>query len=148
MQPGDWYYLPQTGSLTPLYLPTAKQIPEDSDLRAIGFSFLNLTPLQTAYQNIQVTPAFNAWALVGIDSLAGVFGFQVQIWHLTRSGQRQLFNTSLVSPNIVGTAADPLFLPETELFLAGDSIRVQVKNLSTTQNDNIWLALWGGDVQV
>lgn len=151
MHPGDWYYLPQRKSLSALYLPTAKHIPPDSALRAISFQFLALAPLATAYKSIQVTPAFNAWALGMTHALVGGnpvpdFGFQVQLWHLTQGGQRQFYNTSIVSPTVGGTAARPFFLIETELFLAGDSIRLQVKNLSTTANDNIWVALWGGDV--
>jgi hypothetical protein len=153
MHPGDWYYLPQRKSLSALYLPTVKHIPEDSLLRVVGFSFPNLAPLATAYQSVQVTPAFNAWAIVHHHQLVGGnptpdLGFQIQIWHLTTGGQRQFYNTPVVSANIAGTAALPFFLTETELFLTGDSIRVQVNNLSTTAIDNIWLALWGGDVSL
>lgn len=149
MQPGDWFYLPQYGPLSSLFLPEDKHIPEESLLRGITFQFPAVAPLATAYQSIQVTPAFNCWALAGIDSLMGALGFQVLLWHLTASGQRQFFTTSIASGLVLGNMdglGSPLWLPETELFLAGDSIRCQVKNLSTTQSDNIWVALWGGDV--
>lgn len=148
MQPGDWFYLPQRGSLSALYLPEDQHLPAEAALRAIGFSFPNVASLGTAYQTIQVKPAFNCWALVATDTLLGAQGFQVQIWHLSPGGQRQLFNTNLSSLTVAGSAANPMFLRETELFLNGDSIRVQVKNLSTVAQDTIWLALWGGDVSV
>ena len=141
-------FLPQRGILTPVYLPTAKHLPPDAMLRAYGCQFLAVAPLATQYQNLQVRPAFQAWALVGTDSLAGTFGFQVQIWHNGVSGQRQLFSISLSSQAVCGSAGYPQFLTEPELFLENDSIRVQVKNLSRTDNDSIWIALWGGDVVV
>lgn len=148
MQPGDWFYLPQRGQLSALYLPDEIHLPPDADLRAIGFSFPDVAGLGTAYQVIQVKPAFNCWAIVATDTLAGAQGFQVQIWHLSPGGQRQLFNTNLSSLIVGGHASNPMFLRETELFLNGDSIRVQVKNLDPANTDTIWVALWGGDVQV
>ncbi len=156
MQPGNWFFLPQRGYLSSLFLPRPKHLPPDADLRVIGFNFspagpfgASVGPLATAYQTVQIAPAFNWWGLGLIDSLQAPQGFQVQAWHLSVNGQRQLFNIS--SPSVIagsgGPPGYPMFLPETELFLSGDSIRVQVKNLSTTASDNIWLAFWGGDVQ-
>lgn len=148
MQPGDMFYLPQRGSLTDLYLPEEKHLPPGADLRGIDFSFPAVVALGTAYQSIQVKPAFNCWAISAVDTLNSTFGFLMQIWHLSPGGQRQLFNTSLPSKLVAGTRGDPMYLPETELFLEGDSIRVQVKNLDNTNPDTIWVSLWGGDVVV
>jgi len=141
-------FIPQRGVLTPIFLPGAKQLPPEAKLRAYGCQFLNVGPLATAYQNLQVIPSWQAWAIVGINLLGGTNGFQLQIWHVGKGGQRQLNSISLPSPLVCGAAAKPQWLLEPELFLANDSIRIQVKNLSSTQNDSIWIALWGGDVVV
>jgi hypothetical protein len=136
-------------------VPHAKHIPPHAQLRVRSCQFLAVAPLATAYQNIQVRPAFNAWALVATDSLGTsgfgpfgtpVSGFQLQIWHIGRKGQRQLFNTSVVSPAVAGSAANPFWLTDTELFLDGDSLRIQVKNLDSANSDSIWVALWGGEL--
>jgi hypothetical protein len=141
-------YLPQRGTISDLYLPRPFHVPEDALLRAIGFNFTGVGPLQTAYQAVQVFPSFLAWALVGIDDQAGSIGFQVQFWHNTPSGQRQFFATSVLSGTVCGLASNPMYITEPELFASGDAIRCQVKNLSTTLNDDIYVALWGGDVNV
>jgi hypothetical protein len=138
-------YFPNRKSLSSLYFPDEKHIPPDAQVRAIGFQFLNIAPLATGYRSIQVTPAFLAWCLLGVDTL-GAFG--LQLWHYTPSAQRQLFSTTVNSNVGAGSAQLPLPLMEPELFSNGDSIRCQIKNLSTTTTDSIWVALWGGDVSV
>ena len=142
-------WIPNRKALTPLYYPTWPQIPDNGLARLIAGSFLAVGPLQTKYASIQVHPAFLAWALVGYHSLAGAAGhFNLQIYHITPNGQRQLFSTGVDDAIAVGTASHPATLLEPELFADNDSIWFQVKNYSTTANNDIYVGLWGADVQV
>jgi hypothetical protein len=121
-------WIPNRKALTPLYYPTWPRIPDNGLARLIAGSFL---------------------AVVGYHSLAGAAGhFNLQIYHITPNGQRQLFSTGVDDAIAVGTASHPATLLEPELFADNDAIRFQVKNYSTTDNNNIYVGLWGADVQV
>ena len=142
-------WIPNRKALTPLYYPTWPRIPDSGLARLIAGSFLAVGPLQTKYASIQVHPAFLAWAVVGYHSLAGAAGhFNLQIYHITPNGQRQLFSTGVDDTLGVGTASHPATLLEPELFANNDAIRFQVKNASSTDTNNIYVGLWGADVQV
>jgi hypothetical protein len=142
-------WIPTRKRLTPIYYPSWPKIPDNAFARLVACSFPNVAPLATAYASIQLHPSFLAWALVGYHSLSGASGhFNLQIYHITNSGQRQLYTTGVDDASAVGTASHPAVLMEPELFANNDSIRFQVKNYSTTTNNNIWVGLWGMDVNV
>ena len=142
-------WIPTRKALTPIYYPSWPKIPDGALARLVGCAFQNVQPLATAYANVQLHPAFLARAVVGYHSIAGATGhFNVQIYHITPSGQRQLFTTGVDDAIAVGTASHPANLMEPELFANGDAIRFQVKNNSSTATNNISIGLWGMDIQI
>ena len=142
-------WIPTRKLLTPLYYAEWPKIPDTGLVRLVACAFPAVPPLATKYASIQLHPAFLARAIVGYHSLTGASGhFNLQIFHITPSGQRQLFSTGVDDAIAVGTAGHPANLIEPELFALNDSIRLQVKNYSTTNNNNIYVGVWGADVQL
>jgi hypothetical protein len=142
-------WIPIRKHLTPLYYAEWPKIPDKAVARLIACAFQNVAPLATAYASIQCHPAFLGRAIVGYHSLAGAPGhFNLQIFHITQSGQRQLFTTGVDNDLAAGTASHPANLTEPELFANNDSIRFQVKNGSATTANSIWVGIWGCDVNI
>ena len=140
-------FLPQRKTLTETFLPQLDQVPSDADLRWVGFSFLSVGTLATVEQTVQIEPAFLALSLVAFDTDAA--GFNLQMWHNTTGGSRMLFNKAIALGASVGRARHPTWIKEPYLMLRGDSVRCQVKSLSTSATPSqIWVAFVGGDVTV
>lgn len=142
-------YLPNRKALTDLFLPRPGHVPDSAILRILGFAFTGPTvvgPLATAQQTIQMQPSFLLWALAGVGDQNE--GFSLDLVHSTPSGERHLVSKVLPQNIVVGTAQLPLMLTEPYLMQRGDSLRCLVKNGSAAANQNIWVALWGCDVEV
>jgi hypothetical protein len=144
-------WIPTRKLLTPLYYAEWPKIPDTGIARLVACAFPAVGPLETKYASIQLHPAFLGRAIVGYSpegEEAGRIHFNLQIFHITPSGQRQLFSTGVDDAIAVGTAGHPANLIEPELFALNDSIRFQVKNCSATANNDIYVGVWGADVQL
>lgn len=142
----DRLYLPNRKSLSDLFLPRPGHLPSDGVLRILGFAFPSVAPLATQQQTVQIEPAFLMWAVLGVGDQAP--GFSIDLVHSTPNGERHLVSKVIPGRIAVGTAQLPLLLTEPYLMQRSDSLRCLVKNGSSTNNHNIWIALWGCDVQV
>lgn len=137
-------WLPNRKHLTPLFFPTGIEVPDDGIARWVGQGFLQVGPAKTAYANIQLRPAYLVTALLGI-SLSGN-PFAVQITHSWNNGQRYFFSSHVDNRIALGTAQHPMPVIPTQLLASGDSIRIEVKNLSTAAADSFWVSLFGCDI--
>jgi len=140
-------FLPNRKLMTEMFLPYLDHIPSDADLRWIGFVFPSVGTLATVEQTVQIEPAFLALTVMGYSTDPA--GFNVKFWHNTTGGSRELSNKAIGFPASLGKAIHPSYIKEPYLMLRGDSLRCQVKSLSTSATpSNIWIAFHGGDVTV
>ena len=136
------HYLPNRKLLTPYFLPDV-ELPE-------GEQFTVTNEFQaSAYQAMDWAYSFqHPWllcSLAGLDSDPA--GFLLQIVHHTRQGRRQLFHRPTPAAAVLGTGALPLPSRRPYLVDAGESLSIEIRNLSAVATaaapSNIWVALHG-----
>jgi hypothetical protein len=140
-------YLPHRKTLTPAYLPKASHLPP-GDLRMLAFDIPAVNARQTVEKSKTLEHRFLCWAICATDSDAA--GFRVQIYHLHDGKQTSFFSRHMVNTDVTAsfaTAARPTILPVPKVFEQGDTLTVEVRNLSTADGGNIQVVLWGADIQ-
>lgn len=140
-------YLPQKGVHSHLFLPPESEIPE-GESRVIGFNFPGLGPLATANDQEPVQRDFVWYAITAtVKAAAGyVPAFSIMFYHGHGKAQRQLWHQAMQA-NLVGTAADPYYLPSPYLLGRGDVVSCEVANAIQAGGRyvpaDIYISLWG-----
>ncbi|MCU1284483.1 MAG: hypothetical protein JWO13_833 [Acidobacteriales bacterium] len=97
----------------------------------IVFPFLALTALQTDEVSWPFDGDFVLWAITGnYVNASDNLGFKVQLTHTHQGKTRPMFNKHQLHSNVLGSGQRPFLMRETYLFQQGDSLLVEVKNLS------------------
>ena len=152
MQPGDWFYLPQRGSLSDLCTCRMRSIFLLTPICArLASAFRRLLALGTAYQSIQVKPAFNCWAIVATDSLAKhASASRYRLWHLSPGGQRQVLQHLPFESDGRRVSASFPDVPARNRTLPGrrQHSRPGQESGSSEPGHDLVGVLWGGDVVV
>ena len=111
---------------------------------AANHSF-TLAALASDQWNHQFQQPFWLTHLTGYDTDAS--GFQVQLVHYMPAGPRRVFKKFAPNGLVLGMGSNgkwPLRLPEPYLIDAGESVTVEVKNLSQAANAaTVWVGLLG-----
>lgn len=136
--PGPALYLPNRKELTPLFVPR-EPVPNGVS-RCIANSF-SLAARETQQWTWTSQSPLLLLTLTAYDPDPA--GFQVQLTHTFAGGSRRLSNKQLPSGLLIGTAAGPWHLRRPYLVDAGDSLKVEVKNLSANAVPLLQVALFG-----
>jgi len=123
------------------YLPRNRDLPRKNlifSMQCFSWGFTPDTPglaaLETQNKVLQIlTPTF-VWALNGVTNdntgpAGSSLGFQFNFSHTHDGTQYRWFNRPLLNIEALGTGQRPKTLVQPHLFLPGDSIECEVKNL-------------------
>ncbi len=155
----------QRGTINRLFVPREIEVPSDAKLRCLVFDGTaqwikpgaGIGPLATVEQTITLESDFVLWGVTVFDSDNA--GARMQIIHTIgdTGAQRSFFRTHVRIGNsggspigcFGGTAQNPFLLTETYFLRRGDSLMVEVKNLSKAVAPNqaqVQVCLWGADL--
>lgn len=134
---GPQLYLPNRKGLSRLYLPKEPVPPGVSRCIANTFS---LAARETQQWTWTAQSALLLLTITGYDPDAA--GFQVQFTHSFPGGSKRLSNKQLPAALLIGTAGT-WSLRRPYLVDAGDSLKVEVKNLSAAAVPFLQVALFG-----
>lgn len=138
------FFLPNRKTLTRHYLPRPDHLP-DGLLRMLAFDIPAVNALQTLEKSRTIEQRFLCWAIAATDTDAA--DFRVQIYHLHEGKQSSLYVRHMVRNDVVGTGSLPTILTVPKIFEQGDTVTVEVRNLSANNGANIQVVLWGADLQ-
>jgi len=135
--------LPNFKVLPGLFFPGEEQLPAEdlasaARYRGLVFDFPAVAARDVAEQTIQLDADVLLWALTQVqaDGNNPPTGYRVQLVHdiAAAGAQRLLFNKPQLGSNLSATAdpGAPLFLKETYLVAAGDSLLCEVRNMSAS----------------
>jgi len=125
-------------------------------LRAKTFDFgfnnpaLTLAPFAAQDTNLVIKANFLVWGIVGTSSFAasGDAGpspaYLFNILHSHEGKQITWFNKDVSDTECAGSAKRPYLLRRPQLVIAGDSLQVEIQNL-TGSNLNAQIVLYGGE---
>src|SRR5581483_3583937 len=135
------YLFPQYKLRNKRYLAKMRDLPAlGGEFRILvfdfGFSLGNpgLGPLETGNLSIALTRPFLCYGIAGVsnDNSIPYKGFLLQVFHQHNNAQQQWFSKHAADGEICGSGQKPHFLHVPHLFLPGDSVQVEVKNLNST----------------
>lgn len=128
-------FLPNRKMLTPYYRPRRVDLPP-GEPKFIVFTFPALTQLQTAEIQWPFDRTFLLLALTGnYVNVNDNAGFRVQLTHTHEDITRPLFQKPMLNTMVLGTAQLPMMQRSPYPLVQGDSLLVEVKNLSTPQTN-------------
>lgn len=129
--------------LTPQYLPDEVELPP-GDLKMLVYDFALLAARQTLERSKTMEERFLCWGITANDTDAA--GFRLQIFHVHGSEQHTLLLRHMLAQDITGTGSLPFVLKRTRVFERGDTVSIEVRNLSAVANATIQVVLWGAYV--
>src|ERR1700676_5134938 len=114
-----------------------------------------LASLETQNKVIQLRKSTWVWAMNGVSNdntgpASSNLSFQFQLYHTHNGVQSRWSNRPLLNTEALGTGSKPKTLTQPHLFLAGDSVEVEVKNLGKPAAPNltsISVALFCGEYE-
>jgi len=135
-------FFPQRKLRNRHYLPKLLNLPQDLDFQAIGFGWglfgpaPGLAALDTQNQTVQIMVPTFLWGMAGVsnDNTGpgnSNLGFNLNIFHTHNGSQYRFFNRDVFNAEVLGKLGNPAILRQPHLFLPGDSIECQVKNLGS-----------------
>lgn len=123
-------FLPNRKTLSDAYLPPASHVP-DGKLKLLVFSFLNVPARVVVEQALSVPKDCILYASVGLtDDAAGLDAVKVQALQAHGNNVQSFFLKHIIGSSAFGTAQRPMFAKDTRLLAAGDSLTLEVKNLT------------------
>lgn len=134
-----------------LYLPKLRDLPQGLDLKAMVYDFgftagsgAGLAALETQEKSLVVERPILVWGLNGFSTDAA--GFLLQCFHNHEGAQRQFFNKHVSNVAMCGSNTRPHVFRRPYMFLRGDSIEIEIKNLSQAASAaKIQVVLYGGE---
>jgi len=147
-------FLPNRKCLTAYYRPRNVDLPP-GEPKFIVFTFPALTQLQTAEIQWPFDRTFLLLARMGNYVNANdAVGFRVQLTHTHAGKTRPLYQKPMLNTMVLGTGQLPLLARDPYPFVQGDSLLVEVKNLSTPQSQGglaatsrIEVVLYGSELE-
>ncbi len=142
MTQGVELYLPNRKTLQDLYVPRESEL-ADGETRVQVFNFAPVNPLEVQEQAWIFDKPLLVWGLVGSmnnNAAPGAVvaaGFRFQIYQAHLGKRRNWFNKPQISQNVLGSAALPFLLRQTQLIEAGDEVTVEIRSLVTAAQANI-----------
>jgi hypothetical protein len=156
------YLFPQRKVRNWRYLPLNRDLPQGQmEFTALVFSWgftpdaPGLASLETQNKVVQLRKSTWIWAMNGVSNdntgpASSNLGFQFQLYHTHNGVQSRWSNRPLLNTEALGTGQQPKILTQPHLFLAGDSVEVEVKNLGkpvAPTVTSISVALFGGEYE-
>jgi hypothetical protein len=156
------YLFPQRRVRNWKYLPLNRDLPQGQmDFTVLVFSWgftpdaPGLASLETQNKVIQLRKNTWVWAMNGVSNdntgpASSNLGFQFQLYHTHNGVQSRWSNRPLLNTEALGSGSFPKTLTQPHLFLAGDSVEVEVKNLGkpvAPSVTSISVALFGGEYE-
>jgi hypothetical protein len=156
------YLFPQRGVRNWKYLPLNRDLPQAQMeftvlkfMWGFGTSTPGLASLETQNLVVQLRKSTWVWATNGVSNdntgpSGSNLGFQFQLYHTHNGVQSRWANRPLLNLEALGSGQRPKILTQPHLFLAGDSVEVEVKNLGKPVAPNltsISVALFGGEYE-
>jgi hypothetical protein len=123
------------------YLPLNRDLPQGQmEFTVLVFSWgftpnaPGLASLETQNTVIQLRKPTWVWGMNGVSNdttgpSGANLGFQFQVFHTHNGVQSRWFNRPVLNVEALGSGQRPKILTQPHLFLAGDSVEVEVKNL-------------------
>ena len=146
LSPISPYLFGQRKLLNIYFLPKLRDLPQ-SDLlfykTVFDFGFTpgtnGLSALGTENVVIQIQQPTLIYAVQGVSDEPAVpqLGFLFQLFHTHEGKQRRWFNRHVANTEFCGTGKRPMILRTPYLFLQGDSIECEVKNLAQPAAPNV-----------
>lgn len=156
------YLFPQRGVRNWKYLPLNRDLPQAQMeftvlkfMWGFGSSTPGLASLETQNLVVQLRKSTWIWAMNGVSNdntgpSGSNLGFQFQLYHTHNGVQSRWANRPLFNLEALGSGQRPKILTQPHLFLAGDSVEVEVKNLGKPVAPNVTsisVALFGGEYE-
>lgn len=143
-----------------LQLPKLRDLPQNGmNLKSIVFDFgfcpgsTSLAPLGTGLINYQIERPYLMWGITAFsnDLTNPAVGFNFNLYHTRDNAQRFLFNKDLNNAAVSGSGKNPLLLRSPYMFLKGDQVSCECKNLSSNTanpagaNASAQIVVWGAE---
>lgn len=141
-------FLPQYGIRSALYVPPPEKIAPGVP-KWLGFRYSAVPARGTIQSSMAFEWPFQALALYGHDTDTSgpggaSAGYQINMLHSGPGGTRPLtFRPALLDSNLVGSAELPSFMLEPYFFGVGETLQIEIRNLSTVAVNIIEVVIAG-----
>lgn len=150
------YFLGNHGTLSAYFQAPSIEVPEGGAPVHLSQKWDALAAMDTQELTRIMDSDTVLWGIAG--SISGTSGYVsptglaagifIQIYHIHQGQQRTLFNKHRPLDSVAGTGQKPMLLKPTYLFLAGDSVMVEVKSTDATNPQAVEVVLYCNKMQV